>query len=514
MLVGIKLNMASGIREFARSAPTRVAAIDGDRSLTFAGLDDRATRLGSALLDSGLEPGDPVAVLAGNRLEYFEIATALAKVGLPMVALNSRNTSEDNAYIVGHSKAKALIVDPALAATADRCVDGLGLVLGLDGGGDVGRDYDSFLAAGSARDALLEVGDHDTFCLTYTSGTTGRPKGVELTHAGRVLTAYGTAIEYGLGPSRNTMAVAPLYHGAGFSFGYAGPQLGGCTSVLRSWDPEEFLRMLQDSRTSSVFLVPTHAQQIRRIVESPMSAYDLSELKTLYFNAAALPVELKEWVHEAFPGVGIHELYGSTEGGVVTNLRPEHSLRKAGSVGHPWFMNEVRLVDERGEEVAPGVPGELFSRSPMLMKGYLDNPEATAEATDADGFVSVGDVAVRDEEGFISIVDRLKDLIIAGGVNIFPREIEEVIARHGDVLEAAVVGVPDETYGERVAAFVVASKASGVDLAAVEELVRGSVARFKVPREWHLVPALPRNAGGKVLKRQIKDEYVRSPAQR
>ncbi|WP_376707728.1 AMP-binding protein [Nocardioides alcanivorans] len=355
--MGTKLNMASGIREFARASPRRVAVVDGDRQLTFAGLDDRSNRLATALLAQGVRKGDRVAVLSANRLEYFEIATALAKIGVAMVPLNSRNSAEDNAFIIRHSRSRTLLLDPALAAGAELVLDELDLVLAFDGGGDVGRDYDTFVAQGRATDAKEDIGGEDIFCITYTSGTTGRPKGVLLTHTGRTLTGYATALEYGLGPTRNTMAVAPMYHGAGFAFGYAGPQFGGTTEVLRSWDPEQFLRMLERSRTSTVFLVPTHAQQIRRICESPASAYDLSALQTLYFNAAALPVELKKWVHEAFPGVGVHELYGSTECSVVTDLRPEDSLRKAGSVGHPWFMNEVKLLDDAGQEVAPGVPG-------------------------------------------------------------------------------------------------------------------------------------------------------------
>lgn len=509
--MSLKLNMANGIREFARSSPHRVAAVEGNRSLTFAAMDERSSRLAQGVLALGCGPEKPVAVLAGNRLEYFEIMTAMAKAGVPVVPLNSRNTSLDNEYIVAHSGARVLILDPRLADNAATFLDSLEAVIAF-GGGEVGRDYEGFLAQQRAVDPKAAVGDDDTFCITYTSGTTGRPKGVVLTHRGRVLTAYGAAIEYGLGPGRRTMAVAPLYHGAGFSFGFAGPQLGGQVTVQTKWDPEEFLALLASSRTSTVFLVPTHAQQIRRIVEEPAAAYDLSALETLYFNAAALPVELKEWVHEAFPGVGIHELYGSTECSLVTDLRPEDSLRKAGSVGHPWFMNEVRLLDDDHNPVAPGEPGELWARSPMLMKGYLDNPEATAEATDAEGFITVGDVAVADEEGFISIVDRKKDMIIAGGVNIFPREIEEVIGRHPSVDEVAVVGVPDETYGERVAAFVVPRPGAAVDPVVLERHVAASVARYKLPREWHTLDALPRNAGGKVLKRVIQADHVASTA--
>lgn len=511
---GAQLNMANGIREFGRATPDRVAVVDGDRRLTFAAVDDRSNRLATALLGRGLKPGQPVAVLSGNRMEYVEIATALAKAGLPMVPLNSRNSAADNDFIVGHSGARTLLLDPALAAGASSVLDGLDTVLAFSAGGAasadaVGEDYEAVLATAESRDPRVSVDEQDAFCITYTSGTTGRPKGVVLTHRSRVLTNYAAAVEYGLGPSRSTMAIAPLYHGAGFAFAYAGPQLGGTVSVLRQWDPEQFLQMLADSRSNTVFLVPTHASQIRRIVEAPTQAYDLSALQTLYFNAAALPVALKEWVHEAFPGVGVHELYGSTECSVVTDLRPEDSLRKAGSVGHPWFMNEVKLLED-GVEVPAGTPGELFARSPMLMKGYLHDEAATAAATTADGFVTVGDIAVRDDEGFLSIIDRKTDTIIVGGVNVFPREIEEVAAQHSDVGDVAVIGVPDDVYGERIAAFVVARKGGGsVDAASVEAHVRAHVARYKVPREWHVVDELPRNPGGKVLKREIRARYVR-----
>jgi acyl-CoA synthetase (AMP-forming)/AMP-acid ligase II len=265
---------------------------------------------------------------------------------------------------------------------------------------------------------------------------------------------------------------------------------------------------MASSRASTVFLVPTHAQHLRRFCEEPAARYDLSALRTLYFNAAALPVALKEWVIAAFPGVDVHELYGSTECSIVTNLRPEFALERAGSVGHPWFWNEIRLKDDDGNEVGPGEPGELFARSPLLLAGYLDDEEATRAGYDADGFFSVGDVAVRDEEGFITIFDRKNDMIIAGGVNIFPREIEEVIARHQPVDEVAVIGVPDEVYGERIAAFVVGRPGTRIDVGALEGHVRQHVARYKVPREWHVVDALPRNPSGKILKRMIRDGYL------
>ena len=505
----VPLNMANGVRQFARATPHDVAVRESDAELTFAALDERSSRLASALLDRGLRPGDPVALLSTNSTEYFEVATALAKAGLPLVPLNPRNSVTDNEFILGHSGARAAVVHGPLVENLAGLTDELAHLIGFGPGSDgVGEAYEQVIAEAEPRDPRVDVDETSPFAIAYTSGTTGRPKGVLLTHRGRVLTAFGTAIEYGLGPGRRTIAVAPMYLGAGFSFAYAGPQLGGCTTVLPSWSAEQFLHLMARDRIQSAFLVPTHAQQIRRVSQQPTVSYDLSSLDTLYFNAAALPVRLKEWVIEAFADVDIHELYGSTEASVVTSLRPQDALRKAGSVGHAWFMNEVRLLDDDGNPVPPGQPGELFSRSPLLMGGYLHDEEATRRATTEDGFVTVGDIAVADEEGFISIVDRKKDMIIAGGINIYPREVEEVLAQLPEIDECAVVGVPDDTYGERVVALLVARGDRPIDTDAVERFVRSRVASYKVPREWHVTGALPRNAGGKILKTAIRENYA------
>lgn len=505
------LNMANGIREFGRSRPTAVAVRDGTHELTFAQLDDRSNRLAQSLLAGGLQPGDRVAMLSGNTREYFEVATALAKAALPMIPLNPRNTVADNEFILQHSGTRALILDGALADRVNGLTEPMTRVVEFGNAADIGRSYEHEIETARPADPRVTVAEDHAFCITYTSGTTGRPKGVVLTHRGRVLTNLAAGVEYGLAPGRRTIAVAPMYHGAGFAFAFAGPQLGGCTRVLPSWDAERFMAMLEQERAHTVFLVPTHAQQIRRLTEEPGKRFDLGDLQTLYFNAAALPVALKEWVLEAFPGVGVHELYGSTECSIVTDLRPEDALRKAGSVGHPWFFNEVKLLDEALRPVVPGEPGELFARSPMLMGGYLHDPEATRAATTDDGFVTVGDIAVADDEGFISIIDRKKDMIISGGVNIFPREIEEVVAEFPDIHEVAVIGVPDDVYGERIAAFVVSRSGVAVDRFGLDEFVRARIARYKVPREWHFVDALPRNPSGKVLKRDIREAYGRTP---
>jgi acyl-CoA synthetase (AMP-forming)/AMP-acid ligase II len=504
---GAPMNIAGGIREFAHATPGATAVIDGDRTLTFAELDERASRLGNCLLGRGLKPGERVAVLLGNRLEYPEIAAGIAKAGLVMVPLNPRLTPAESRFILEHSGARAIVLDDALAAVAGDAVPELGLVaLSIDGT-SLGSAYETELAAASPVDPMVAVDELDPFCIAYTSGTTGRPKGVLISHRSRALTFYLSALEWGLGPGRTSAAVAPMYHGAGFAFGYAPVFCGGTVTMLRSWDPEAFLALLERDRVQSTFLVPTHAQMLRGLGEGAVARHDLSSLDTLYFNAAALPWPLKQWVMAEFPQCGIHELYGSTEAGIITNLRPVDQDRKPGSVGHGWFLTELRVVDDAGDPVPAGEPGELFSRSPFLMNGYHDDPEATAACTTADGFITCGDVVIRDDEGYVHIVDRKKDLIISGGVNVYPREIEDVLAEHPAVVESAVVGVPHGTWGEEVAVFAVLSGAELDDAlsAELEAHCRARLAGYKIPRQWTAVAALPRNASGKVLKRELRD---------
>ncbi|MDQ1402525.1 MAG: hypothetical protein QOG03_841 [Actinomycetota bacterium] len=504
---GSDLSIANGVREFARATPGATAVIDGDRSLTYAALDERASRLANTLLSSGLSAGQRVAVLAGNRLEYCEIACGLAKAGLPMVPLNPRLTASEAGFIIEHSGASALILDDGLAAAAAPSTEAgaFKLVLSIDGT-TLGLDYEETLAASGAADPRADLAETEPFCIAYTSGTTGDPKGVMISHRSRSLTFYGAALEWGLGPGRRTIAVAPMYHGAGFAFGYAAVHVGGTVSMLRAWDPEAFLARIATDRPHSVFLVPAHAQMLRALGEDALATADLAGLETLYFNAAALPQPLKEWVLASAPGVGVHELYGSTEAGIVTDLRPSDIARKVSCVGVPWFMTELRVIDDDGNVVEGEGTGELFSRSPFLMNGYHDNPDATAACTTDDGFLTAGDVVRVDDEGFVHIIDRKKDMIISGGTNVYPREVEDVLRRHPSVVDVGVVGATSETWGEEVAAFVVLAAGTDLDEASLDAHCRQSLAGFKVPRRYRAVDALPRNAAGKVLKTDLRTQ--------
>ncbi|GAB3136819.1 long-chain fatty acid--CoA ligase [Micromonospora sonneratiae] len=497
------LSIASGVREFGLATPDTVAVVDGDLELTYGAVYSRARRLAQDLLGHGLRPGDRVGILLGNRAEYFEIAAGVALAGLVMVPLNPRSTAAEVELIIRHSNARALLLDDTLGDQAATVLAEMAVVRAI-GGTTSGPGYEAALAAARDDDPRITVDEHSPFCIAYTSGTTGKPRGVMLSHRSRALTFYASALEWGLGVGRRSLAVAPLYHGGGFAFGYSAVHTGGTVVVQRKWDPEAMLHAVARYGIQSAFMVPTHAQHLRDNSEHLLRTTDLSSLDTLYFNAAALPVPLKHWVLDSFPGVGIHELYGSTEAGVVSDLRPADAARRAGSVGKPWFMTEVRLVDADGNPVARGEAGELYSRSPYVMNGYLDDEAGTRECLTEDGFVSAGDVAIMDDEGFISIVDRKKDMIVSGGVNIYPREIEEILLGHAGVAEVAIAGVPDEQWGESVAAWLVAKPNATLDPAVIETYLRDRIAGYKVPKSWHVLDRLPRNGSGKVLKRELR----------
>ncbi len=501
---GAQLNIANGIREFAVASPDRVAVIDGTRASTFAEVHDRSNRVAQMLLATGLHPGAHVAFLSANRLEYVEVAAGIAKAGMVMIPLNPRSPGPELAFVTDHSDAQAFIGDDGLSAQASEAASGLDRVWSFDGT-ELGEDYEAALATAAADDPFVQVPETEPFTIAYTSGTTGDPKGVMISHRSRTLTFYCAALGWGFGPARRTIAVAPMFHGAGFAFAYGAVHTGGTLSMLRSFDPIELLAMVERDRPHTIFMVPAHAIFLRQLGEEVLAGYDTSSLETIYFNAAPLPQPVKEWVHAAFPHVGIHELYGSTEAGVVTDLRPDRIMDKERCVGPPWFMNEVELRDDDGSPTPRGEVGELYTRSPFLMNGYYKNVEATAASTTDDGFFSAGDLAWQDGDNCFYIVDRKKDMIISGGSNVYPSEVEAAIVQIEGVAEAAVIGLDDDTWGERVVAVIVSTSGEALDAARLDAQCRARMADYKVPRQWEFVADLPRNAGGKVLKRDLRE---------
>jgi len=504
-----QLNIAQGVATFARATPNAIAVMDQDRCVTFAALEERANRFANALLGAGVGPGQKVAMMLPNSVEFCEISAGAARVGAAIVPINPHLTAPEVAYQLGHSEASALVAHSSLAETACAASEAANLetrLLASVGGPGLGRDYESLLADADPSPPAVEVEETSPFCVNYTSGTTGKPKGVLISHRSRCLTFLCAAIEWGLGPGRTTVAVAPLYHGAGFAFGYGALYVGASVAMLPPgpFDPGALLDTVERTGAQTMFLVPAHAQRLREQVDPTRLRRSFQSVEVLYFNAAPLPQALKLWLLDSLPEVALHELYGSTEAGIVTDLRPVDQRRKQACVGPPWLLTELVVLDDSGAPVEPGQPGELFSRSPFLMNGYLKDPEATSACMTEDGFLTSGDVVTLDEEGFVYVVDRKKDMIITGGINVYPREVEEVLLAHPAVADVAVVGLPSEAWGEEVTAVVVARSGRRLDVADLERHCRASLASFKVPKRWVESERLPRNAAGKVLKTELR----------
>lgn len=375
----------------------------------------------------------------------------------------------------------------------------------------IGDDYERWLAAAKPACPGVAVEEWDTFCIPYTAGTTGTPKGVLLPHRSRALTFFSMAVEYGCcGPEDRALGIAPLFHGAGFAFSVAPLFFGGYCALRSKFEPEQVLRDLDALAITNVFMVPTHFQAIFALGEQALGGPDTSRLKTIVSNAAPLPQAMKERIVERFGDGVLFEAYGSTEASIVSNLRPPDQLRKEQCVGLPFPCTEVRLLDDDGREVPAGEVGELFSRSPYLFNGYWERPQDT-ERSLRDGWFSAGDLARRDEEGYLYIVDRKNDKIISGGVNIYPREVEEALARHDAVLEAAVYGVPDDYWGEAVFASVVLREGRSVSADELLAFCEPRLARYKLPKGIEFVERLPRNAAGKVLRLKLREAHPRGP---
>jgi long-chain acyl-CoA synthetase len=500
----IPLNIADGLRISTFRSPDKLAVTQHQRTLTYRELDERANRLANALRGIGLQTGDRVGILLANVPEYVEIYFGLARAGLVAVPLSFRFVSSDVVYHLNDSGARALIYGADYAGVVDGATSGLQTVERFL---SVGPPYEDLLAAASRRDPGISVPEHAPFFIGYTSGTTGVPKGAIVSHRSRSLTFFGMANEYGCyTPDDIGLATAPLYHGAGMAFALATVYFGGTLSLLNGFQPEELLRRVASEGITNAFMVPTMFQAVFSLPAEVRQRYDLSRFKVWISNAAPLAQATKELIVNEWPHASLFEVYGSTEAGIVTTLRPADQLRKIQCVGQPFPLTDIKLLDDDGEEVATGAVGELFSRSPYVFNGYHENTQATAEAFRGQYF-SAGDLAVRDEENHFYIVDRKKDMILSGGVNVYPREIEEILVRHPNVADVAVIGLPDSYWGEQVTAVIVPrGELPGED--ELHAFCADKLASFKRPRAFVFSPALPRNPAGKVLKRVLRDQYA------
>jgi acyl-CoA synthetase (AMP-forming)/AMP-acid ligase II len=515
------LTLADSVAAHARTQPHKIGVRDSRRALSFAAWDERASRLAHALLGLGLVKGDRIALLAFNAIEWLEIYVALARAGLVAVPINFRLTAPEVAYIAQHSEARAFVVQDDLRAVVDGIRTDLPIEAGryvlFGGSGGAAtppgwRSYEALIEAADASAPAVDVRPDDLFALMYTSGTTGRPKDAMRNHEGNALLALATALEFGLTRDDNALLVMPLCHANSLYFSVTFAMLGATIVVddRKHFDPEALLGLLARERISFTSLVPTHYIMMLDLPPAVKARHDLSRVGKLLVSSAPARAETKRAILELFPNGRLFELYGSTEAGWVTILRPDEQIAHLGSVGREWAgSGAIRLLDADGREVADGEVGELHSRTTYVFSGYWKNPEKTRECFQG-AWCSVGDMARRDADGFLHLVDRKSNMIISGGENIYPSEVEAVLAAHPAVQDVAVIGVPDAKWGEAVAAVVVTRPGLPIDEQALLNWCRTRIAGYKRPRTVRFIGErdMPRTATGKIQHRVLRERIV------
>ena len=509
------LHMGEALSLNARLNPDKPGARDLSRAMTFRQWDERARRLANALLGLGLRKGDRVAILAYNCVEWLEIYAATANAGLVMVPINFRLLGSDIQFIVDDSEAQAFIVQHDLVDSVETVRGNLAIPEHryIHFGGDTTptgyRAYEDLIAAGSTTDPPVEVAPEDTWAFMYTSGTTGRPKGAMRSHGGMALQNLAVLTDLELSRRDTGLLVMPMCHVNSLyfasAFAYAGA--GSCVYNLKSFDPEHLLRTLARERVTFTSLVPTHYIMMLALNASIRANYDVDCVRRLLISSAPARKDTKLAIMDYFKNSQLLEAYGSTEQGFATVLRPDEQLWKLGSIGREVIgCSRIRLLGENGEQAKDGDVGEIYSHTPWCFEGYWKLPEKTAEAFRGK-YLSVGDMGRQDEDGFYYLVDRKNNMIISGGLNIYPSEVENLLAAHTDVQDVAVIGKPDAKWGESVHGVIVLRDGA---LATEQEIIAwctGRIADYKRPRSIEFIreEVMPRTATGKVLHRVLRD---------
>ena len=501
--------------------PDAVAVVFGARRLTYAALEERACRLANGLAALGVRRGDRVAALLHNCTPFVEALFATAKLGAIFVPINFRLVAREVGALLDACGPRVLLAGEGFAdllATLEAhpnfprqriWIDDL---LPAQARPDPAHPYEAWLAGQRADEPAEAVARDDVQMLMHSSGTTGLPKGIMFTHATTLASSMAKIIDFGLKASDVVVVFGPLFH-AGPLLDLAMPLLlrGGrlALGASRQFDPARLLSTIAAERGTMVQIYPTMLRRVLAEVENP-SEYDLTSLRLIITGGEAAPLPVIRGVHERFPHVAFVNNYGTTEAGPITTLlEAAESLRKIGSVGKAAFGVEVRIAGTDDRQLPPGQVGEILVRGPFVCGGYWNRPELTAESS-RNGWWHTGDLAWRDDEGFIYISGRSKDMIKSGAENIFPIEVEQVIVTLPGVVEVGVIGVPDEHWGESVAAFVVKAPNTAVDAAAVIAHCRDNLASYKKPRHVLFIDSLPRNTTNKVDKNALRARFAES----
>jgi len=512
------LNLGEILDVHAKKCPTKLAVKDWcGKAWTYAELNARTNKLANGLLNMGLRKDDRVAVMLYNCAEFVEIYCAFAKAGLVVTPVSWRYVRREIEYVVDDSDAKAMITSKEFVDTINQLrprfnkIDRKNYILIGETPSESYVDYEDLIANSPDHKPDVKVDSKDTWAQIYTSGTTGFPKGVVRSHESYTAFFLVNAVDFGFSEKDNGMIIMPLFHVNSTFYGLLFPYIGASLFVGRDkgFDPVELLSIVDGEKITFVSLIPTHYSLILEVPKEIRRRFDTSSLRKLLCSSAPARSKIKSAILECFSGVELYEAYGSTEAGLVTILKPEDQLRKIGSMGRECLgVDLIKLLDENGREVGIGEIGELYSKGPMMFDEYNKLPEKT-KASFRGEFFSAGDLVKRDEEGYYYIVDRKDNMIITGGEHVYPSEVEEVISQHAKVRDVAVVGLPDDKWGEAVTAVVVLKKGETATSEEIIEWCRGKMAGYKKPKSVIFIKysEMPRTATGKILHRELREKY-------
>lgn len=517
------MNTSEFLSIAAAICPDKEAIVFEGKRFTFAGLNERTNRLGSALLDRGIKKGDRVSTLMVNCNQCAEAYFACAKIGAVYVPLNYRAKGDELTYMLNTADASAVFVGERYLELVSSIKPGLTTVkhfISVDRPQPGMYFYEDLVTSGSPDDIFTEINDDDMTILMYTAGTTGFPKGVMLTHQSFSVYVLQNVTPPDPTVEEKNILTVPLYHIAGIQAMMAAIYGGRTIVIERQFEPTEWMGLVQKEKVGRAMMVPT---MLKQLIDHPkFKDYDLSSLKVITYGAAPMPLEVIKKAIQVFPDVSFINAFGQTEtASTITALNPEDhvisgateaerekKLKRLSSIGRPMADIEMKIVDEQGNELPPGQVGEIIARGPRVMTGYWKDEEKTRKTIDKDGWVHTGDMGYRDEDGYFFLSGRATDMIIRAGENISPEEVENVIYAHPKINEVAVIGVPDEEWGEVPKAICV-PKPGYEDCTSEEimEFCRQKLASYKRPRSVVFVKELPRSSVGKVLKRVLREQY-------
>ncbi len=491
----------------ARRYPNKRALISEDNALTYGEFNKRTNSLANALTKLGLKSGDKVAVLSRNNIEMFEICFAAAKNGMVWVPVNFRLVPSELKFVLNDAEIGILFVGDSFKDQVAGIRDDIDVPHIVD----IGNDYEDMIRSAPPDEPACEVKPDDLFAIFYTSGTTGGPKGVMLTHENFLSAAVNHVIAYKLGPSDVSLHVQPCYHTMEASMVVSHFYVGGTNVMVTNFNGHEFWRLVEKEKITNITLVYTGLVDIVDAYKE--GGYKLGTLRSYSVGGQTTPVPILRRAVEVLGPDIIFVVYGLTEASPLLAYLPKEDyslegvgLKRLGSVGKEMFNCHVRIVDKDDNDVAPGDTGEIIARGPNVMRGYWKRPEETGE-TLKNGWLHTGDMGMMDEDGYIYVIDRKKDLIISGGENISPHEIEDVLHLHPAIHECAAIGIPDERWGEQVKAVVSLSKDKTVTEKELIEFCSQHLAKYKLPKSIDFIDALPKDPVGKIQKKVLRERY-------